>query len=111
GCSSDPSSCATGGLACEAAKCSSSVFRDGWPAKIGIIDAGLLPDVGEGINGSPVVAPVRCPEGGEGLKVGVTPDAGPGYLLNADGSSCYGSTAGTYNALQTDFAAGNGKTD
>ena len=111
GCSSDPSSCATGGFKCEGAKCSSSAFREGWPAKIGIIDAGLLPDVGEGINGSPVVAPVLCPEGGEGLKVGVTPDAGPGYLLNADGSSCYGSTGGKYNALQTDASASGSKTD
>ena len=57
GCSADPSSCATGGLKCQSAKCSSPAFREGWPAKIGIIDAGLLPDVGEGINGSPVVAP------------------------------------------------------
>jgi hypothetical protein len=45
------------------------------------------------------------------VKIGVTPDAGPGYVLNADGSSCYGSTEGSYNALQTDFSAGNGKTD
>jgi hypothetical protein len=111
GCSSEPSSCATGGFKCEAAKCSSSVFREGWPAKIGIIDAGLLPDVGEGINGSPVVAPVLCPEGGEGLKVGVTPDAGPGYLLNPNGSSCYGSTGGKDNALQTDASASASKVD
>jgi hypothetical protein len=111
GCSSDPSSCATGGLACASAKCSSSAFREGWPAKIGIIDAGLLPDVGEGINGSPVVAPVLCPEGGEGLKVGVTPDAGPGYVLNADGTSCYGSVGGKYTALQTDVSASASKTD
>ena len=67
--------------------------------------------MGEGINGSPVVAPVTCPQGGEGPKIGVTPDAGPGYVLNADGSSCYGSTEGKDNALQTDFALGNGKTD
>jgi len=111
GCSSDPSSCATGGFKCESAKCSSSVFRDGWPAKIGIIDAGLLPDVGEGINGSPIVAPVACPEGGEGLKVGVTPDAGPGYVLNPNGSSCYGSANGQYNALQTDAGASSSKAD
>jgi Subtilase family len=111
GCSSEPSSCATGGFKCASSKCTSDAFRTGWPAKIGIIDAGLLPDVGEGINGSPVVAPITCPEGGEGLKIGVTPDAGPGYVLNADGSSCYGSTEGAYNALETDFSAGNGKTD
>ena len=111
GCSTDSSSCATGGFTCASAKCTSVAFRGGWPAKIGLIDVGLLPDVGEGIDGSPVVAPVRCPEGGEGMKIGVTPDAGPGYILNADGSSCYGSAEGKYNTLETDFAAGNGKTD
>jgi hypothetical protein len=111
GYSSEPASSATGGFTCASAQCTSSAFRPGWPVKIGIIDAGLLPDVGEGINGSPIAAPITCPEGGEGVKIGVTPDAGPGYVLNADGSSCYGSTEGSYNALQTDFSAGNGKTD
>jgi hypothetical protein len=111
GYSSEPSSGATGGFTCSSSQCTSSAIRPGWPVKIGIINAGLLPDVGEGINGSPVVAPLTCPEGGSGPKIGVTPDAGPGYVLNADGSSCYGSTEGSYNALQTDFAAGNGKTD
>jgi hypothetical protein len=111
GYSSEPSSAATGGFTCASSQCSSSAIRPGWPVKIGLINAGLLPDVGEGINGSPVVAPLTCPEGGSGPKIGVTPDAGPGYVLNADGSSCYGSTEGKYNALQTDFAAGNGKTD
>ena len=88
-----------------------SPFLPGWPHKIGIIDAGLLPDVGEGINGSPVVAPVHCPSGGSGAKVGVTPDAGPAYILNRDGSSCYGQTAGADNTLQTDFALSAGKYD
>jgi hypothetical protein len=111
GCSGDPSACATGGFACASSKCTSTAFREGWPAKIGIIDAGLLPEVGEGIDGSPVVAPLDCPEGGEGMKIGVTPDAGPGYVLNANGSSCYGSTGGAYNALETDIAAGAGKVD
>ncbi len=111
GCSSDPSSCGTGGFACSEARCTSSAYRDGWPAKIGIIDAGLLPDVGEGINGSPVVAPLTCPAGGEGEKIAVTPDAGPGYVLNPDGSSCYGKTGESDNALETDVAAGAGKVD
>jgi hypothetical protein len=88
-----------------------SPFLPGWPHKIGIIDAGLLPDVGEGINGSPVVAPLHCPSGGSGAKVGVTPDAGPAYILNRDGSSCYGQTAGADNTLQTDFALSAGKYD
>jgi hypothetical protein len=111
GCSGDPSSCATGGFTCASSKCTSNAFRSGWPAKIGIINAGLLPDVGEGINGSPVVAPVSCPEGGEGLKIGVTPDAGPGYVLNTDGSSCYGSEEGKYNVLATEGGNGKGATD
>jgi hypothetical protein len=109
--SSEPASGATGGFTCAESHCSSAALRPGWPVKVGLIDAGLLPDVGEGIDGSPVVAPVSCPEGGSGEKIGVTPDAGPGYILNPDGSSCYGSQEGRYNALETDFAAGNGKTD
>jgi hypothetical protein len=111
GCSSEPRSCATGGFKCERESCSSVAFRGGWPAKVGIIDAGLLPEVGEGIDGSPVVANLTCPEGGEGPKIAVTPDAGPGYVLNRDGSSCYGSTNGSDNALETDIAAGRGKVD
>ncbi len=90
---------------------SGSPFLPGWPVKIGIIDAGLLPDVGEGINGSPVIAPIRCPSGGAGMKVGVTPDAGPAYILNANGSSCYGQTSGEDNTLQTDFPVTAGKYD
>src|SRR5207302_3079404 len=85
GCSSNSSSCATGGFTCASAKCTSTAFRSGWPAKIGLISAGLLPDVGEGIDGSPVVAPVSCPEGGGGPQIGVTPDAGPGALLSPGG--------------------------
>jgi hypothetical protein len=111
GCSGDPSSCATGGIVCEHESCHSAAYREGWPVKIGIIDAGLLPEVGEGIDGSPVVAPMKCPEGGEGLKIAVTPDAGPGYVLNPNGTSCYGETAGAYNALETDFSTSATKTD
>jgi Subtilase family len=84
---------------------SGNPFLPGWPHKIGLIDAGLLPDVGEGINGSPVVAPLRCPVGGAGMKVGVTPDAGPAYVLGADGSSCYGQQQGRDNTLAADFGA------
>ncbi len=80
-------------------------FRDGWPKKVGIIDRGLLPDVGEGVNGSPVVGPVTCPSGGQGMKIALAPDAGPGYVFNPDGSSCYGNSGGKDNTLETDFAA------
>ncbi len=104
----------TGGtMTCSGGKCRSSAFEPGWPVKIGIIDAGLLPDVGEGINGSPVVAPLDCPFGGSGLKIGVTPDGGPGYILNPDGSSCYGTdpSSGKYNTLETDAKSGIGQYD
>jgi hypothetical protein len=111
GCSSEPGTCATGGFKCEDSKCTSVAFREGWPVKIGIIDAGLLPEVGEGIDGSPAVAPLKCPEGGEGPKIAVTPDAGPGYVLNPNGTSCYGSTDGAYNALETDLSVNPQKLD
>jgi hypothetical protein len=105
---------ATGGtMTCSGGSCRSTAFEPGWPVKIGIIDAGLLPDVGEGINGSPVVAPLTCPSGGTGLKIGVAPDAGPAYILNPDGSSCYGTdpTSGHYNTLETDAKEGIGQYD
>jgi hypothetical protein len=86
-------------------------FVAGWPAKIGIALSELLPVVGEGINGSPVIAPLSCaPPGGSGTtgpKVGTMPAAGPGYLLNGDGSSCLGNTGGAYRTL-SDGSAGAG---
>jgi hypothetical protein len=101
-----------GSLTCSGGSCSSSAFEPGWPVKIGIIDEGLLPDVGEGINGSPVIAPLTCPSGGTGMKIGVTPDAGPAYILNPDGTSCYGKDAGGQdNTLETDFSQGHGQYD
>ncbi len=98
-----------GAMTCGGGRCHSSAFEPGWPVKVGIVDEGLLPDVGEGINGSPVVAPVKCPDGGSGDKIAVSPDAGPGYLLNPGGSSCYGSLSGADNTLETDVATGNGQ--
>jgi hypothetical protein len=83
----------------------------GWPKKVGILNSELLPDVGEGITGSPVVADLTCASGGAGPKVGVIPDAGPGYVFNADGSSCYGQSGGQDNALSTDVSAGVGQVD
>ncbi len=104
---------ASGGrMTCGAGICHSSAFEPGWPVKIGIIDAGLLPDVGEGINGSPVAAPLSCPDGGNGLKIGVSPDAGPAYILNANGTSCYGTDpSGHDNTLETDVSLGAGQYD
>ena len=65
---------------------------EGWPAKIGKLTAELLPIVGEGITGSPVIGPAEC-AGVGGVAVGAIPDAGLGYLLRPDGDSCLGSGA------------------
>jgi hypothetical protein len=66
-----------------------SPYLDGWPAKLAVLSAELLPVVGEGVTGSPVIAPIRC---GSEVKpaVGVMPAAGLGYLLGPDGDSCLG---------------------
>ena len=93
-----------------------SPYLPGWPKKVGLIFTELLPVVGEGITGSPVIGPVDCPFGDQGRKVGVIPGAGPGYIFNPDGSSCYGQSPDPQgrsqdNALATDFAAGTGKYD
>ncbi|MFL5821976.1 MAG: hypothetical protein ACJ764_00885 [Solirubrobacteraceae bacterium] len=103
----------TGGImSCTGTNCHSTAFAPGWPVKIGIVNAGLLPDVGEGINGSPVVAPVTCPNGGTGEKIGLAPDAGPAYIFNPDGTSCYGKDgAGHDNPLETDYSNGTGQYD
>jgi hypothetical protein len=62
-----------------------------------------------------VVARLTCPSGGTGPKIGVIPDAGPGYIFNPNGSSCYGKdpSNGHDIALATDFSvsAGSGKYD
>jgi hypothetical protein len=89
-------------------------FVTGWPVKVGSVFAELLPVVGEGVTGSPVVASVNCASGGNGPKVGALSVAGPGYIFNPDGSSCYGQSNGQNNAMTTDdpgAAAGTPKYD
>ena len=92
-------------------------FVSGWPTKIARIKAELLPVVGEGITGSPIIGgPVTCTSGGTGTKAGVMPDAGPAYILNPDGSSCYGQTPDSGgnpqdNALQISFPGSPEKYD
>ena len=62
-------------------------YVPGWPVKIGMVTTELLPDVGEGSDGAPVMADVN----GDGkLEIGTASIAGPPYLLNGDGTSVYG---------------------
>jgi hypothetical protein len=69
----------------------SSPYLYGWPTKIGILQAGILPLVGEGITGSPIIGDVKCKGS---LKpqttIGVIPAAGAAYLLDGKGDSCLG---------------------
>jgi hypothetical protein len=88
-----------------------SPYLPGWPVKLGIINTQLLPVVGEGVTGSPAIGPATCAFGGSGAKVGAEGNAGPAYILNPDGSSCYSQTGGQNNAMQTDFTAGTAKYD
>ncbi len=77
----------------------------GWPFDVGMLLTETLPIVGEGVAGPPVIGPVDCPSGGSGSKVGTATAAGPAYVINGDGTSCYGDTSGKANALSPDFGA------
>ncbi len=68
--------------------------------------------VGEGVTGYPVVGPADCGSGEAEARVGVISYAGPGYILNADGTSCYGNGPdGTYRTLATDQGASSDAVD
>jgi hypothetical protein len=75
---------------------------------VGILDAELLPVVGEGVTGYPVVARASCGPtgtGGSGPKVGVIANNGEGYVFAPDGKSCFGQDGnGADTPLQTDGA-------
>jgi hypothetical protein len=72
----------------------SDVFIAGWPKKIAVLLSELLPVVGEGVTGSPVIGDVTCATAGPGNKVAAIPGVGPGYVFNPDGTSCYGQEEG-----------------
>ncbi|MCL4423349.1 MAG: S8 family serine peptidase [Actinobacteria bacterium] len=66
----------------------SGAMLPGWPVAIGEIDEGILPDVGNGVVGSPALADLS--NNGQ-LDVAVMSVAGPVYLLKPNGSSYLGS--------------------
>ena len=59
----------------------------GWPTAIASAELELLPVVGDGPNGSPVVADA---DGDGSPDVGIIGTAGPGYVLDSHGDSIYG---------------------
>ncbi|MDQ3987339.1 MAG: Ig-like domain-containing protein, partial [Actinomycetota bacterium] len=62
-------------------------YLPGWPARIAILAAQVLPYVGEGSDGAPTLADVD--ENGD-LEIGIATAAGPGYILDHDGESHFG---------------------
>jgi hypothetical protein len=61
--------------------------RAGWPAEVFDLDAGVLPDVGDGTTGSPVLADLA---GNGHLEVGAMTAAGPAYIFKPNGTSYLG---------------------
>lgn len=81
---------------------SACAFLSGWPVAIADFESSLLPDVGDGITNSPALGPAAgslvsgtatgsAPITGAGpLEVGVMSAAGPAYVLEANGTSAFG---------------------
>lgn len=89
-------------------------YLRGWPVPIAMAVTELLPYVGEGTNSQAVLADIKSPQDGDPqLEVVVTSMAGPGYVLNHNGSSFYGNGAdGKYRTLSSaPFGPGSLATD
>src|ERR1019366_9150633 len=70
-------------------------FLPGWPVAIADLDPDLLPAIGDGASNGPAVATVPCST----PLIAVESDAGPVYVLRADGSDALGTTDGLPNVL------------
>lgn len=74
-------------------------FVQGWPVKMGLLMPEMLPYLGSGTPGSPVLADV---DGNGSLEIAAFSTAGPVYLLKGDGASFYGADAeGDYHVMDT----------
>jgi hypothetical protein len=73
-----------------------NAFLPGWPARIATVTLELLPVVGDGPDGSPVLA-TSTEE-----TTGIFATAGPAYILGADGRSIYGQSGGLDRTLLTE---------
>jgi hypothetical protein len=78
-------------------------YVSGWPVPLAIIQTDLLPDVGTGTNGQSPLADI---DGNGDLEIVTASAAGPGYILNHDGSSFLGTVdGGKYRTLATSGGA------
>src|SRR3954452_7685882 len=81
-------------------------WLDGWPFRVAILQQGVLPLVGEGLTGSPVIGQVPCGGTEPETVAGTIPATGVPYLVQGDGQSCYGRDGGNDRALTTDTTGG-----
>jgi hypothetical protein len=78
-------------------------YVSGWPVPIAVIQTDLLPDVGTGTNGQSPLADI---DGNGDLEIVTASAAGPGYILNHDGTSFLGiGDGGKYRTLATSGGA------
>ena len=78
----------------------SDAYIDGWPARIGTVTLELLPVVGNGPDGAPIIGNVTADKS---LEIGIFSTAGPGYILDHQGESIYGrDERRRYRTLLTD---------
>jgi len=76
-----------------------NAFLPGWPAKLSTVTTELLPVVGDGPTGAPVIGDLA---GNGTLQITGAGTAGPLTVLNGDGSSYYGNDSqGRFKTLQT----------
>lgn len=86
-----------------------NAYVPGWPVKVGIFDAEILPTVGSGIDTAPALINFNCPVDNQpGLKVGLSADVGPSYVFQSNGKSCFGQQNGHDRALGGTLQPGTG---
>jgi hypothetical protein len=79
-----------------------NAYVPGWPVKIGMVETEVLPDVGSGSNGSPVVGRMTP---GAAPQIVTASVASPPYLLNGDGTSAFGTGPdGNYLTMASEAA-------
>lgn len=82
-------------------------YVPGWPVKVGILQAEILPTVGSGVDTPPALISMSCPQNSSpGLKVGVAANNGPVYIFGSDGKSCYGQGLGALDPGMHDRTLG-----
>jgi hypothetical protein len=76
----------------------SGPFLPGWPVRIGMLLADLLPTVGHGVNANPILADIDDDGASE---IMINPNNGPPVVLRGDGTSYFGTFNDKFLPLST----------